>query len=135
MNLARRHLNSEQKRASIEDQLTETGPDKSLRWVGKACWAFITVTVASIRGELESLSERTNYPLTDEGGIDGQIYRATKPLRSFPGLEDERKSRIESVTLIHGDCRKELRRLLPAASIRSSPIQFTRRSSGLWPHH
>jgi len=107
LNLARRHLKVEEKRALIEDQLRET-PDKSLRWVAKMLGVH-HATVGSVRGELESVGQIIQQER--RVGIDGKSYRATKPLKIIPRSEVERKARIEAATLIHGDCRKELTKI------------------------
>ena len=52
LNLARRQLTTEQKRAVIADQLTET-PGRSNRWIAKQL-GVTHPTVASVRKELES---------------------------------------------------------------------------------
>ena len=45
-------------------------------------------------------------------GTDGKLYRSTaKPLKAVARSPVERKGRIEAVTLIHGDCRKELKKI------------------------
>ena len=106
LNLARRHLKAEEKRALIEDQLRET-PDKSLRWVAKMLGVHHT-TVGSVRGEMQSTGELASCPRTE--GQDGK-YRPTKPMKTVPRSAVERKARIGAVTLIHGDCRKELKKI------------------------
>ena len=55
LNLARRQLNTDQKRKLIADQLKET-PDKSLRWVAKMLGVH-HATVGSVRGKWQSTGE------------------------------------------------------------------------------
>ena len=107
LNLARRQLNTEQKRELIADQLRET-PDKSLRWVAKMLGVHHT-TVGSVRGEMQSTGEISQ--LAQTVGQDGKYRPAAKPLKAVARSPVERKARIEAVTLIHGDCRKELKKL------------------------
>ena len=73
LNLARRQLNTEQKRAIIADQLGET-PERSLRWIGKMLGVDHT-TVASVRRELESTGGF--HQLTKTVGEDGKYRPST----------------------------------------------------------
>ena len=107
LNLARRQLNTDQKRALIADQLRETA-DKSLRWVAKMLGVHHT-TVGSVRGEMQSTGEISQLERTV--GQDGKYRPAAKPLNAVSRSPVERQNRIEAVTLIHGDCRKELKKL------------------------
>ena len=77
LNIARRHLNSEQKRALIADELREN-PDRTDREIGTAL-GVDHKTVASIRYEMESVGE---IPQQDtRTGKDGKTYKARKPIR------------------------------------------------------
>jgi hypothetical protein len=61
----------------------------------------------SVRGEMQATGEISQLEKTL--GQYGK-YRATpKPLKTVPRTPSERQARIEAVTLIHGDCRKELK--------------------------
>ena len=115
LNLARRQLNTLQKRAIIADQLRET-PERSARWIGKMLGVSGN-TVTSVRIELEAGAQVEQ--LDKVIGPDGKCYSriqqayqpANKPLKAVDRSLAERKSRIEAVTLIHGDCCKELRKI------------------------
>jgi DNA modification methylase len=107
LNLARRELSTTQKRALIADQLRET-PDKSLRWVAKMLGVH-HATVGSVRGEMQATGEIIQLAKTV--GQDGKYRPAAKPLKTVARSSVERKVRVEAVTLIHGDCRKELKNL------------------------
>jgi hypothetical protein len=112
LNLARRQLTGEQKRQLIADQLRET-PDRSNRWVGKQL-GVSHPTVASVRGEMEATGKVFQFDRTL--GADGK-YRPTarrQPIVHRPPAE--RQARIAAATLIHGDCRREMKKL-PARSI------------------
>jgi hypothetical protein len=78
LNLARRQLNSEQKRELIADQLEET-PNWSLRRIAKML-GVSHPTVADVRAELQGTGKI--YQLEKTLGLDGK-YRA------FPTLETE----------------------------------------------
>lgn len=108
LNLARRQLTTEQKRQLISDQLQET-PNRTSRWIGKTLGVH-HATVASVRAELESVGQIDQ--LDRRVGTDGKLYRSTpKPLKTVNRSPVERKGRIEAATLIHGDCRKELKKV------------------------
>jgi len=107
LNLARRQLTTDEKRAMIADQLKET-PNKSLRWVAKMLGVHHS-TVGSVRGEMQSTGEFSQLDRTL--GQDGKYRPATKALKAVPRSSFERKARIEAVTLIHGDCRTKLKEI------------------------
>jgi len=73
-------------------------------------------------------------------GEDGKYRPATKPLKVVARSPVERKARIEAVTLIHGDCRKELKKLASQSvdAIITDPIypevnrQYGRISEDQW---
>jgi DNA-binding transcriptional regulator YiaG len=73
LNLARRQLDTDQKRELIADQLAET-PGWSLRRVGKML-GVDGKTVASVRAELESTAEFPQFEKTV--GLDGKSRPAT----------------------------------------------------------
>ena len=112
LNLARRQLTTEQKRQLISDQLLET-PGRSNRWVGKQL-GVSHPTVASVRADMEATGKVFQFDRTL--GADGK-YRPTArlpPVVHRPPAE--RQARIAATTLIHGDCRQEMKKL-PARSI------------------
>lgn len=112
LNLARRQLTQEQKRQLVADQLRET-PSRSNRWVGKQLGAH-HATVASVRTEMEGTGQIIQCE--ERLGADGRVQSAKKVLPVIHRSPAERQARIAATTLIHGDCRKEMRKL-PASSI------------------
>ena len=77
LNIARRHLNSEQKRALIADELRDN-PGRTNREIARAL-GVDDKTVASVRAELEAVAE---IPQQDaRTGKDGKTYKARKPTR------------------------------------------------------
>ena len=80
LNLARRQLNTEQKRELIADQLRET-PDKSLRWVAKMLGVH-HATVGSVRGEMQSTGEIIQLDRTvgQDGKVPLRLPSLLKPL-------------------------------------------------------
>ncbi len=79
LNLARRQLNTEDKRQIIADQLAET-PQRSLRWVAKML-GVDHKTVGDVRAELESRGE---FPHVDwTVGLDGKTYKISKSASTF----------------------------------------------------
>ena len=108
LNLARRQLNTDQKRQIIADQLRET-PEYTDRRVAKML-GVSHPTVASVRLELSSVGKVFQQDF--RVGEDGKQYRsAHKPLKSVARSAAERKARVTATTLIHGDCTKELRKI------------------------
>ena len=75
LNLARRHMNREQKRQIIADQLRET-PDHTDRRMAKML-GVNHETVASVRAELEAVGGIRQ--LGRRVGSDGKAYKASKP--------------------------------------------------------
>jgi len=71
-------------------------------------------TVGSVRGEMQSTGQIDQLARTL--GQDGKYRPAVKVLKAIARSSVERKGRIEAATLIHGDCRKELKKL-PAKSV------------------
>jgi hypothetical protein len=112
LNLARRQLTQEQKRQLIADQLQET-PERSNRWIGKQLGVH-HATVASVRGEMEGTGQIIQFDKTF--GRDGK----ERPAMRLPDVVHrppaERQARIGATTLIHGECRKELKKI-PSKSI------------------
>lgn len=107
LNLARRHLNREQKRELIADQLCES-PDRSNRWVAKQLGVH-HATVANVRSLLESSGHIEEC--AERLGGDGKVQPARKTIRPVLRTPDELQARIDATTLIHGDCREELPKL------------------------
>lgn len=106
LNLARRQLNQEQRRQLIADQIRET-PDRTNRWIGKMLGVHHT-TVGSVRSEMQSVGQ-----ISQQGrrvGSDGKSYKSSKA-RSTLRSASVRKPRPHATTLIHGDCRKELKNI------------------------
>jgi hypothetical protein len=71
LNIARRHLNRDQKRQLVADQLRET-PDRSDRLIGKML-GVDGKTVASVRAELEATADIPQFNRTV--GLDGKTRR------------------------------------------------------------
>jgi hypothetical protein len=107
MNLARRQLTHEQKRQLVADQLEET-PDRSNRWIGKQLGVH-HATVASVRGEFEPVGQIIQPER--RVGSDGKTYKATKAPLVVHRSPAERQAKIQATTLIHGDCRKEIKKI------------------------
>jgi hypothetical protein len=107
LNLARRHLTQEQKRQLVADQLRET-PDRSNRWVGKQMGVH-HATVAAVRAEMVATGQIIQLERTV--GEDGKARPAIRQPQVVHRSPAERRARIEAVTLIQGDCRKEMRKL------------------------
>jgi len=107
LNLARRHLNQEQKRQLVADQLHET-PDRSNRLIGKQLGVH-HATVASVRAELEGTGQIIQLERTV--GNDGKARPARKEIAVVHRSPAERQARIAAVTLFQGDCRAEMRKL------------------------
>jgi hypothetical protein len=105
LNLARRQLDTEQKRQLIRDQIRET-PERSSRWIAKMLGVH-HATVGSVRGEMQSTGQFIQLDRTV--GQDGKYRPAAKALKAVARSPIERKARIEAVTLIHGDCRSKLK--------------------------
>jgi hypothetical protein len=107
LNLARRQLSQEQKRQLIADQLRET-PGRSNRWIGKQLGVH-HATVASVRSEMEGTGQIIQFEHTV--GEDGKGRPATRQPQVVHRPPAERQARIAAATLVHGDCRKELKKL------------------------
>jgi len=107
LNLARRQLSTEQKRQLVADQLHET-PERTNRWVGKQLGVHHS-TVASVRGELEPVGQIIQPERRI--GSDGKTYKATKTPPTIHRSPAEKQARLKATTLIHGDCRKEMKKL------------------------
>lgn len=118
LNLARRQLSQEQRRELIADQLEES-PGRSNRWIAKQLGVH-HATVGAVRGELEATGQICQLDRTT--GLDGKVRPTTRAivLRS----ERELQARITSTTLIQGDCRKELKKIVTASidAIITDPI-------------
>jgi ParB-like chromosome segregation protein Spo0J len=87
LNLARRHLNQEQRRGLLADQLRDT-PEESDRQIARGL-GVSHVTVGAVRSELESI-----------GQIDQCPGRQTSDGRTYPS---ERKPRERPVSMFVGD--------------------------------
>lgn len=112
LNLARRQLTQEQKRRLIADQLSET-PNRSNRVVAKGLGVH-HATVAVVRADLESTGQIIQLKKTM--GADGKVRSAFKQSPAHDFTKAEVNRRIAQTKLIHGDCRKELKKI-PTASI------------------
>ena len=120
LNLARRQMTQEQKRQMVADQLLET-PERSNRWVGKQLGVH-HATVAAVRAAMQSTGQVIQLAKTL--GEDGKYRPASKPLPVINRLSEDRRDRIAATTLIHGDCRTEMKRLSSASvdAIITDPI-------------
>ena len=107
LNLARRQLTQEQKRQLIADQLQET-PERSNRWIGKQL-GVSHPTVASVRADLEATGKVYQFDRTL--GTDEKYRPANRQSPVVLRSPAERQARIEAMSLIHGDCRKELKKI------------------------
>jgi DNA methylase len=107
LNLARRHLTQEQKRQLVADQLAET-PDRSNRWIGKQMGVHHG-TVAAVRSEMVATGQISQ--LAQTVGEDGKARSAIRQSQVIHRTPAERQARIEAATFIHGDCRKELKKI------------------------
>mgnify|MGYP002626190518 CR=1 FL=1 len=89
LNLARRHLNSEQKRTLIRDQLKAT-PEKSDRQIAQAL-GVSQPTVSAHRKELETDGELIKF--INATCSDGRSYpRTRKPVSVFNPTKREEKA-------------------------------------------
>ncbi|MDA9856582.1 DNA modification methylase [Rubripirellula sp.] len=115
LNLARRQLNREQKRTVIADQLTET-PERSNRWIAKQL-GVTHPTVSSVRTELEATGKINQ--LDEVIGENGKRYQRSdetyrpshKPIKPSSRTKAEKAKRLSASTLIHGNCRDELKNI------------------------
>lgn len=101
LNLARRHLTTQQKRMVIGDQLRETS-SRSNRWIAKNLGVH-HATVASVRVELETTGQIIQCDRL--AGVDGRTQPARRAWANVPRSPEEQKARTKATTLIHGDCR------------------------------
>ena len=121
VNLARRQLTQEQKRELVADQLEES-PERSNRWIGKQLGVH-HATVAAVRGEMEATGQIIQLPWTV--GEDGKKRPASRPTpKIVTRSEVERQARLRATTLLHGDCRGELKKIASGSvdAIISDPI-------------
>lgn len=115
LNLARRQLNSTQKREIIAQQLRET-PQHTNRVIAKLL-GVSHPTVASVRADLAAVGKV--YQQDRRVGADGKSYKSTKPRpKPLPPDPNDGKARLAATTLLHGDCRDML------TSIRTSSIDL-----------
>jgi DNA modification methylase len=79
-------------------------------------------TVASVRAELESTAEIPQLNRTI--GLDGKHRPVARAAKVVDRPAVERKARLDALTLIHGDCRKELKKIATASIdvVLSDPI-------------
>ncbi len=112
VNLARRQLTQEQKRGMVADQLEET-PGRSNRWIGKQLGVH-HATVAAVRAEMEATGQIIQLERTV--GEDGKERPASRAVTVVCRTEVEKQARLKATTLIHGDCRAELKKI-PTASV------------------
>jgi hypothetical protein len=111
LNLARRTLTSEQKRAIVADQLAET-PGRTNRMIAKLL-GVDHKTVASVRAEAESLGEIPQH--STRTGRDGRTFKATKSPKTVTLSDSERRARRRASTLVPGDCRQGLKTIATAS--------------------
>jgi hypothetical protein len=121
LNLARRTLTSEQKRALIADQLAES-PARTNRMIAKLL-GVDHKTVASVRAEAERLGEIPNTPTRT--GRDGRTFKAAKSPKTVTLSDAERWARRRATTLVPGDCRQGLK-TIGTASVDCVVIAMTR---------
>jgi hypothetical protein len=107
LNLARRTLTTEQKRALIADQVTET-PDRTNRMIARLL-GVDHKTVASVRAEAESLGEIPQH--ATRMGSDGRTFKAANSPKTVTLSDAERRARRRATTLVPGDCRQGLQGL------------------------
>jgi len=136
LNLARRHLNTEQKREIIADQLRET-PERSARWIAKML-GVSDKTVTSVREELGSTAE---FPQLDRlVGQDGKCRPSSLSLS--PTGSDEDAISVNHERYTPPDLVDAIRRVLgvidldPASSKSANKVVqarsfFTRETNGL----
>ena len=136
LNLARRHLNTGQKREIIADQLRET-PERSARWIGKML-GVSAQTVTSVRLELESTAQIEQ--LDRLVGQDGKCRPSSLSLLSTDAEEDAVSVNYERYT--PPELMDAIRRVLgeidldPASSKEANKVVraksfFTRQTNGL----
>ena len=111
LNLARRQLSQVQKREIISDQLRET-PERTNRVIAKLL-GVSHPTVASVRADLEAVGKI--YQQGRRVGSDGKIYKPTKGGPATVVAAADRKARLDALTLLHGDCREEMRKIATAS--------------------
>jgi hypothetical protein len=111
LNLARRQLTNEQKRRLVANQLRETA-DRSNRWVGKQLGVH-HATVASVRADLHATGQVDQLDRTL--GADGKFRPTFRQLAVSHRSPAEQRSRSGATTLLHGDCRHEMRKLATAS--------------------
>src|SRR5215472_12322307 len=111
LNLARRTLTSEQKRAIIADQLAES-PGRTNRMIAKLL-GVDHKTVASVRAEAERLGEIPQHPTRT--GRDGRTFKATKSPKTTLISHADRCARRMATTLVPGDCRQGLKTIATAS--------------------
>jgi hypothetical protein len=111
LNLARRTLTAEQKRALIADQLNET-PGRTNRMIAKLL-GVDHKTVASVRAEAESVGEIPQH--ATRTGRDGRTFKATKTPKTVTLSDAERRVRRRATTLVPGDCRQGLKTIATAS--------------------
>jgi hypothetical protein len=108
LNLARRQLSQEQKRQLVADQLRET-PNRSNRLIGKQLGVH-HATVASVRAEMENTGQIIQC--AKRLGEDGRVQPAHREKAVVHRSPAERQARIAATTLICGDCRTEIKKLV-----------------------
>lgn len=116
LNLARRQLNTTQKRELISQQLRET-PQHTNRLIAKML-GVSHPTVASVRADLTHVGKSVS---TQERrvGADGKSYKSTKPhTEPLPPDPNDCKARLEATTLLHGEGRMKNGRPRPPVAER-----------------
>lgn len=97
LNLARRQLNTDQKRQLIADQLREAA-GRTDRWVSKMLGVH-HVTVASVRRELESVGQIIQQDW--RVGTDGKQYRGTRRRDYWAQRRNRPKAIVENPLDFH----------------------------------
>ena len=100
-------------RRQTADQLRET-PNRSNRLIGKQLGVH-HATVASVRSEMEGTGQIDQLERTV--GNDGKARPARKEVAVVHRSPAERQARIAATTLICGDCRAEMKKLVHSGRI------------------
>lgn len=132
LNLARRHLNTEQKRAIIADQLRET-PQRSARWVAKML-GVSHHTVIDVRVELQSGGQIAH--LDRILGEDGKRYSSSldSAKQGLPPVNHERytpSQLVDAARQVLGEIDLDPASSAAANKVVQAKSFFTVRTNGL----